>query len=456
MPRTIILGAGLTGLRAGVALAEAGHEVILVEKEADAGGIARSIDVDGFIFDHGPHGFHSRDEEMIADFRRFVGEGNYRQFAKRSRIFYNSNYFDYPLRMRDLALNMAPIQLAAAFFSFLYTKVDHAIRRPKAQNAEEYLVAQFGRNFYEAFFGPYTARVWGLSPRELDADFIEDRVPHVSLWSVLQQLFLPERKPRLTPSGRPIIHDVHQAYYPHLGIQVLSAGLAEAYLKQGGKLFFNTMPQCINTVDKAVTVQHGDGLQETLKFDHLITTIPLNGLMSLLHPALPEYVSTANLQLTYRPVVLTCVCIDMPQVVDVFWVYYAEGLCNRISEITHFSAQLAPEGKTGLCLEVSTSPEEMAKTSDGEYYQRCLAELRRLEIVDETRIEGYTVIREPNAYPIYHHGYRKTLRTLREHVVSRGIITAGRQGDFSYINMDQAMRAGLDAAQRVIEKEPTH
>ncbi|MCI0398185.1 MAG: FAD-dependent oxidoreductase [Chloroflexi bacterium] len=449
MTRTVVLGAGLAGLRAGVALAAAGHEVTLLEKEPEAGGIARTISLNSFLFDHGPHGFHSRDNDLVEEFKTFVGEGNYHRFAKRSRIYFNGAYFDYPLKLRDLAFNMGPNRLASALFSYLYARIQRALDGRKASNAEEYLVGQFGRVFYDAFFGPYTARVWGISPSRIDADFIEDRVPHVSLGSVIKQLFLPDKKPRLSPSGRPIVHDIHYGYYPKYGIQVLSEGLARCYRELGGHLCLSTRPVAIDTADRRIIVRQ-NGEAHDLAYDHVVSTIPLDSLIRLITPEPPPEVQAAVASLVYRPVVLVCLCINRPQVFDVFWVYYAEGEFNRISEIKHFSPHLAPEGKTGLCVEISSSPEELQGAGDETFYRRSVAELKKIKLLDEAEIEDYFVIRETNAYPIYHIGYRDTLKTLLDFVKSRGIETAGRQGEFSYINMDQAMRSGREAAGRVI------
>ena len=46
-------------------LLRAGHRVTVLERDDFPGGMASSWEVDGFWLDHGPHRFHSRDEELI-------------------------------------------------------------------------------------------------------------------------------------------------------------------------------------------------------------------------------------------------------------------------------------------------------------------------------------------------------------------------------------------------------
>jgi phytoene dehydrogenase-like protein len=51
--RTIIVGGGMSGLTAAVYLARAGHDIFLLEKNKDCGGLLNSFTRDGFTFDAG-------------------------------------------------------------------------------------------------------------------------------------------------------------------------------------------------------------------------------------------------------------------------------------------------------------------------------------------------------------------------------------------------------------------
>ncbi|MCK4327028.1 MAG: NAD(P)/FAD-dependent oxidoreductase [Candidatus Diapherotrites archaeon] len=51
----IVVGCGISGLLAGLALAKEGKSVLMLEKEDKVGGACRSYDVDGFVVDTGPH-----------------------------------------------------------------------------------------------------------------------------------------------------------------------------------------------------------------------------------------------------------------------------------------------------------------------------------------------------------------------------------------------------------------
>ncbi|TNF09488.1 MAG: NAD(P)/FAD-dependent oxidoreductase, partial [Bacillota bacterium] len=54
--KVVIVGAGISGLTAAAYLSKAGHEVTLLEKSDDVGGLVGSFEVDGFTFDQGIRG----------------------------------------------------------------------------------------------------------------------------------------------------------------------------------------------------------------------------------------------------------------------------------------------------------------------------------------------------------------------------------------------------------------
>lgn len=55
--KIVIVGAGLSGLVAGVYASRSGHDVLLLEKDAHCGGLVQSFTREGFVFDTGPRAF---------------------------------------------------------------------------------------------------------------------------------------------------------------------------------------------------------------------------------------------------------------------------------------------------------------------------------------------------------------------------------------------------------------
>ena len=72
--KIIILGAGVTGLSAGVRFLENGCDVCLVEKAEHVGGLAKTVVRGNYRLDIGPHHLCSKNEtilhEMLALFKK--------------------------------------------------------------------------------------------------------------------------------------------------------------------------------------------------------------------------------------------------------------------------------------------------------------------------------------------------------------------------------------------------
>jgi protoporphyrinogen oxidase len=457
-PKVLVLGAGLAGLRAAIYLLEKGCAVTLLEKLAEPGGMARSHELDGFTFDHGPHGFMSRDQWINEEFEEVVGpRGGWYGLTKWSQIHWRQRYYNFPLKLRDIILKMDPYTVGKTILFFLWARLRMKLRNRPAANAEEYLVDQFGRVLYNEFFGPYTKKVWGVEPRELDADFTRDRVPSLHLWDIVRKLFSdPARdQQRMTPSGRVITHDLHTGYYPKRGAQALPLGYMDKARRLGAEFRFLVE---IDAIDREAGMLRGreNGTPITLPFDRVVSTIPIDALLPRLLPPPPPEIAQLATGLRYRGIILVNLCVNRPQVISPHWIYFTDRLFNRISEYRHFSQELAPPGKTGICLELGGNANDaLWNAPDDEIVRHCVLELVELDLLRLGDVEGALVIREPNAYPLYDVGYRARIdRLITWLEESAGIVTAGRQGRFLYCNQDAAIKSGFEAgaaAARLLE-----
>ncbi|HCG30224.1 MAG TPA: protoporphyrinogen oxidase, partial [Chloroflexi bacterium] len=53
-PRAAVIGGGVAGLSAALALRDRGVEVVLIERDSRLGGVVRTDHVDGFLLESGP------------------------------------------------------------------------------------------------------------------------------------------------------------------------------------------------------------------------------------------------------------------------------------------------------------------------------------------------------------------------------------------------------------------
>ena len=171
--RYCIVGAGFSGAVIGRALAEAGHEVLVIDERSHVAGNCHSArDPETGVMTHvyGPHIFHTADERVWAYVQRF---GVMRPYRHRVQAVAGGLVYSLPVNL--LTINqffrktMRPEEAAA----FVASKT-RKIREPA--NFEEQALSMIGPELYEAFFRGYTRKQWGLDPTRLPASILK-RLP---------------------------------------------------------------------------------------------------------------------------------------------------------------------------------------------------------------------------------------------------------------------------------------
>ena len=100
MTRAVILGAGPAGLSAAYELEKSGVHSLILEKEPFCGGLSRTEEYKGYLFDLGGHRFYTK-VPMIEQIWRDVLGSDLIERPRLSRIFYRSKFFSYPLDFRN-------------------------------------------------------------------------------------------------------------------------------------------------------------------------------------------------------------------------------------------------------------------------------------------------------------------------------------------------------------------
>ena len=112
----VVLGAGLAGLSTAYELSKAGVRCTVVERDDFAGGMACSWEKNGFWLDHGPHRFHSRDEELIQHIYEVL-DNEVVIRDRMSRIYMQGKFFDYPLKAMNVLKSLPPHILVRAIWA---------------------------------------------------------------------------------------------------------------------------------------------------------------------------------------------------------------------------------------------------------------------------------------------------------------------------------------------------
>jgi protoporphyrinogen oxidase len=445
--RVAILGGGACGTTAAWQLARAGVEVTVIEKEPRIGGLCGTEERDGFRFDFGGHRFLSRSRALEALVQELVGEELLLR-TRSSAVLHAGRSYRYPLELDDVLRQGGLVDGARALLSYGRQR----LRRPAPEvSFEDWVVRRFGRRLYDAFFGPYTHKLWGIPPTEISSDWAAERISLPSLGDVAVRLAGLRHGGARTYARR--------YWYPRLGIGQIFERMAAVAERHGARFRLGArvtgLERAPGGAVRAVRV-HSEAGDEEVACDAVLSTVSLPLVARMLGgAALPAEVARAAGRLRFRAIRLVHLLLARPEFSPHTWLYVSDARHRiaRIQEPKRRSPDMAPAGKTSLMLELPCDPgDEVWRAGDGEILARCLDELGALGFAHvKGDLIGHFSSFVEEGYPIYHLDYRRErARVLGFVADTPNLVTVGRQGAFRYIFMDTAMEMGIAAAEQLL------
>lgn len=168
----LVVGAGFAGSVIARELAEAGHQVLVVDRRDHIAGNAFDVkDEHGIlIHQYGPHIFHTNSERIFNYLSKFT---EWRSYEHRVRGVVNGKEYPFPIN-RDTLNQLYGLDLTEQQAADYFEKV----REPQQQikTSEDVVLNSVGRDLYEKFFLNYTKKQWGLDPSQLKAG-VAARIP---------------------------------------------------------------------------------------------------------------------------------------------------------------------------------------------------------------------------------------------------------------------------------------
>lgn len=446
-PETVILGAGLAGLSAGHVLTRAGVPLEVIEAGHEVGGLARTIEHNGFRFDLGGHRFLTGNKAVEAFVRDLLGS-EILEAPRKSKILLRNRYFDYPLKPANALAGLGVLTTLRILSDYC---AERLIRKPAPPvSLEDWVVRRFGRTMFDLYFKDYSEKVWGIGCDEISAEWVAKRIAGLSLWEAVKNAF--SRR-----SGKDIATLADRFLYPSLGIGRISERLRETIESRNpvrtdtGVVRINHDRRSI----KSIMVRCGGDVRDIDARD-IISTIPLTNLVQMLHPAPPAAVREAAKGLNFRDLIVVTVMINRDRVTDLSWMYLPEKniTLGRIHEPKNWSPFMAPPGKTHLVAEYFCFRNDgIWNEPDDDLADRTMQQLSGLGLFKRNEVIDWRVVRVPRAYPVLDVGYRGRIDRIMEYLSGfKNLHIAGRGGTFQYLNMDHAIESGMAAATTILGK----
>jgi len=226
----VVIGAGPAGLTAALLLTQRNARVLVVESASVVGGISRTVERDGWRFDIGGHRFFTKVHEVEALWRDLLGSEDFMLRDRRSRIFYDGRFYDYPLKPLNAVRNLGVVEATKCVASYLRARVK---RSTDTTTFEGWVASRFGWRLYRTFFKTYTEKVWGVPANQIAADWAAQRIKNLSLGAAVIEAL------GLRRSGN-VVSLIEQFHYPRLGPGMMWEVCRERVEAAGGEVRLNT------------------------------------------------------------------------------------------------------------------------------------------------------------------------------------------------------------------------
>jgi len=442
---TAILGGGPAGLTAAYVIGRRGRPAAVFEADGTVGGIAKTIEFNGYRFDLGGHRFFTKLQPVQHLWEEVLGD----EFLTRprlSRIYYDGKYFAYPITAKDVVGRLGLVESARCALSYLWA-ARH--RNDDAQTFEDWVTTRFGRRLYEAFFRSYTEKVWGIPGSEIRSLWAAQRIKNFSLGKAMLSVLGLQREHVTTL--------IEEFRYPRLGPGQMWEAFAARNEEAGVGIHLNQ--RCVSVkhadgrVRSIVLRQNGDTFEHDV--DSVISSIPLSELVLGLDPPAPPAVQAAARELRYRDLVLVALMTTEDEPFPDNWIYLhdPDTRAGRVQNYGAWSEDMVRPGTTCLGVEYFCfQGDDIWEMSDEQAVELATQELARIGLIDASKVIDGVKVLVPRAYPMYDSRFESAVATLKDYLEGfENLQTCGRNGLHRYNNQDHSMWTAMLAALNVVD-----
>jgi protoporphyrinogen oxidase len=450
-----IIGAGPAGLTAAYLLAKANIPVVVFEADPEyVGGISKTATYKGFHFDIGGHRFFSKSQE-VEDLWSEILPHDMLVRPRSSRILYRNRFFAYPLKAGEAFKKLGIFESLRCGLSYLRARL-FPVRNPRS--FEDWVTNQFGLRLFNIFFKTYTEKVWGMSCKDISADWAAQRIKGLSLTTAVLAALFPRKKPA---SGKDVVKTLIESFrYPRLGPGMMWEACAARVKEWGGSVEMGRRVVRCNydapNQSWTVTTQDHDACEHTIQAEHVISTAPVRELCQMLKPHIsPAAIEAAN-RLKYRDFITVVLILKDRDAFADNWIYVHDPsvLVGRVQNFKSWSPEMVPDpamtcyGMEYFCFEHTG----LWKFSDEKLEQLGREEIVKLGLARAEDIVDSHVVRQRKAYPVYDDAYSDHLAIIRKELEKRftTLHLVGRNGLHKYNNQDHSMMTAMLCVKNIL------
>ena len=435
MTDLVVIGAGASGLSVAREAVGRGRSVTVVERDDAVGGLARSLDVDGFRLDHVAHRWVPKTPFVHEVLRDTLGDDLCRR-VRSHVIRLDGGYFGHPFALTEFIATQGRRRRWSITGDVLAHRALQRVRGSPVTFAD-YVHANFGSAAYHLYFGPHYEKTTGIRPDQLLASYAERFVGSRTRDVVRAAL----GRPAPPSPERPF-------FYARLGSGQVWERMADVVREGGAELRLETTAREVERAPDGCTVRAVDreGRQVELRARRVVSTIPLPDLVSMVRPSAPEALVTAGSSLRRLALVCVYVLVRRPRVLPHDAIYYPDRAVDFyiLEDFSYLSPGMSPPGCAAVCAAMVDWDRRYWNRSDRDLVAMVRHQMAQVgHAVPEAELLGSHVARVADARPDPSTTGRDTVAALLEFTNRDGLISVGRQGTLTpLMTMDAAVELG--------------
>jgi protoporphyrinogen oxidase len=330
------------------------------------------------------------------------------------------------------------------------------VRNPR--NFQDWVSNQFGKRLFNTFFKSYTEKVWGMSCKEISADWAAQRIKGLSLGSAIRNALFPKRQPK--DRTKVIKTLINSFRYPRKGPGMMWEACATKTRAMGGRIEMGCrVSGCsYDEISSTWTIQFTDqqGETQTLESEHVISSAPMRELVQGLTPKVSERALQAADSLKYRDFLTVMLILKDRQKFDDNWIYIHDPSVKvgRVQNFRSWSPEMVPDpdkacyGLEYFCFE----HDGLWDAKDEELIELAKRELMQIGLAEDGDVLDGCVVRQKKAYPVYDDDYAHNVDTIRRELETRfpNLHLVGRNGMHKYNNQDHAMMTAMLCTENIL------
>ena len=422
----VILGAGLSGITTAYFMQNFDwvKSITLLEKESRPGGLCRTIEKDGYLYDIGPHILFSKDKEMLELMLSVLDEKN--NLKRSNQILYKQRRVQYPFE-NDLS------KLPNEDLSYCINAFNHnPYEDYEATNMIQFFLKTFGEGITNTYLRPYNEKIWKYDPAFMNTSMV-DRIPKPT-----------QEEIRRSASGETVDGYVHQLYFSYPtngGIEAVPNGFLKRLKPEVCCVKCNSEVEQVHKTESGFSVITNDGSR--IEADMVISTVPVQALTAAYENVTEEIRTRVNC-LRYNSIAISFVRTpyDLCGKNYAFMIPDRNVIFHRISKMDFLGEAYHHGNEATFMVEVTYRKNDSVDLlSDEQFRSRIRDGMVEIGFAHNTDdVDIIDVTKHEYAYVIYDLMHSPNMEVIRSFYQDEGIVLNGRFGNFEYWNMDRILR----------------